>query len=478
MRVFGLSITRDQQKNIPSGFVSVERSRGWWPLVREGFTGAWQRGVVTSREDILTYAAVYACVTLIAKDIAKLRIKLMEQDATGIWTETENAAFSPVLRKPNHFQTRIDFLEQWITSKLIHGNTYVLKERDSSKIVRGLYVLDPQRVQAVVAPDGAVYYRLSTDNLSGLEQSVTVPASEIIHDVNCPLYHPLCGVSPLTACGLAATQGLRVQQQSSNFFENGGTPSGVLTGPEPIDGDQAKDLQDRWEREFSGNNFGKVAVLGFGFKYEPMTMTAVDAQLIEQLKWTAENVCTAHHVPPYMIGVGPPPTYNNIEALNQQYYSQCLQNPIEKIELLLDEGIGMARPGQRQQYGAELDLDELLRMDTATRVKAAAEFIGSGAGAPNEARRRYFGLPPVKGGDTPYMQQQNYSLAALARRDSSDPFASSQSSPRAAAASPAVPDDSKGVLLQFGAQLSKLSSRLAIKNATKVMSEPVAVSHG
>ena len=78
--------------------------------------------------------------------------------------------------------------------------------------------------------------------------------------------------------------------------------------------------------------------------YTAMTMTAVDAQLIEQLKMTAETVCSCFHVPPYMIGVGPAPTYNNIEALNQHYYSQCLQVLMEEIEVLLDEGLGSRSP--------------------------------------------------------------------------------------------------------------------------------------
>src|SRR4030095_7588672 len=54
---------------------------------------------------------------------------------------------------------------------------------------------------------------------------------------------------------------------------------------------------------------------------------------------------------------------------------------------------------------------------------AAAEAIGSGAIAPDEARRKYFGLGPVAGGHTPYMQQQMFSLEALAHRDAADPFA-------------------------------------------------------
>jgi phage portal protein BeeE len=71
-----------------------------------------------------------------------------------------------------------------------------------------MYVLDPFRTKPLVAPDGSVYYQLSKDNLAGVEDAVTVPASEIIHDTMTPLYHPLCGVSPLYACGVAASQGL------------------------------------------------------------------------------------------------------------------------------------------------------------------------------------------------------------------------------------------------------------------------------
>ena len=37
---------------------------------------------------------------------------------------------------------------------------------------------------------------------------------------------------------------------------------------------------------------------------------------VEQRKLTSETVCSVFHVPAYMVGVGPAPTYNNIEALN------------------------------------------------------------------------------------------------------------------------------------------------------------------
>jgi len=396
----------------PAGLSPPSNTRGWYPLIREPFTGAWQRNLETKAGDVLTFAAVYACVTLIAQDIAKLRIKLVEQDAEGIWQEVENPAYSPVLRKPNHFQTRIAFMESWMLSKLIHGNTYVIKERDSRGVVIRLYVLDPQRVRVLVAPDGSVWYALGADNLSQLEDAITVPASEIIHDKACTLYHPLVGISPVSACGLAAIQGAQIQNSSAQLFGNGAMPGGLLFVP-PVefpDEEARENLQRRWMEGFSGPNVGKVAVLASDWKYETAGVNATDAQLIEQLKWTAENVCMAYHVPPYKIGAATPPAYNNIEALNQEYYAQALQNPIESIEVLLDEGLGM-----RVGLGTELDLDDLMRMDTMTRATAAEHAIKSGM-SPNEVRWRFYDLGPVKGGEFPYMQQQNWPLALLGTR--------------------------------------------------------------
>jgi phage portal protein BeeE len=159
-----------------------------------------------------------------------------------------------------------------------------------------------------------------------------------------------------------------------------------------------------------------------------MSVNAVDAQLIEQDEATSLKICTAYKVPPYKIGIGPYPTTNSVESLDQQYYSQCLQIYIEAIEICLDEGLGMARDGAPQEWGTEFDLDDLMRMDTATLVRTASESLKGGM-SPNEARRKFFGLGPVEGGDSPYLQQQNFSLEALAKRDAKDdPFSSGSSS--------------------------------------------------
>lgn len=397
----------------------------WWPVIREPYTGAWQRNDETSVDTVLTYSAVFACVTLIAADIAKLSLRLVEQTEDGIWIETESPSFSPFLRKPNRYQTRIKFIEQWIVSKLIHGNTYVLKQRDQRGVVVAGYVLDPTRVTPLVSSDGAVYYELKRDDLSGQpREKVTVPAREIIHDTMVALYHPLIGVSPIYASGLAAVQGLAIQSSSNKFFSNGSSPGGVLTAPGNISDEAAARLKAYWEENYTGDNVGKVAVLGDGLTYEQMAVNAVDAQLIDQLKWTGETVCSCFHVPAYMVGIGPPPPYANIEPLVQQYYNQCLQSLMTSLEVCLDEGLELPKP-----YGTEFDVNDLIWMDSATRTKAAGDSIGSGGMAPDEARKRFFNLGRVPGGDTPYLQQQYYSLAALAERDRNKPFAAPEPAP-------------------------------------------------
>lgn len=436
MRFFGLNISRADSDVTSLGLAGpVQKDlithlppvRGQWVTVgRSGgelSAGSWQRAFTSmSASDAMNYSTVWACVTLIASDIAKLWVNLMAADADGVCTPVENAAYSPVLRKPNRFSTWVKFCEYWILSKLTNGNTYVLKERDGRGVVRALYILDPSRVTPMVAPDGGVYYQLRTDPLSGLTVDVVAPASEIIHDVMVPLYHPLCGVTPLYSLAVTVMKGLRIEQNSERFFENNSQPGGVLTAPGAISNEVAERVKKHWEDNYAGqNNVGKVAVLGDGLTYEPMAVTAKDAELVAQLKFTSEMVCSAYHVPAYMVGIGPMPPYNNIQTLTIQYYQQALQNPIENLETLLTEGLELSKP-----YSIEFDLDALWRMDTATAIDSATKGITGGLFKPDEGRRK-FNLPKVEGGDAVYLQQQNYSLAALAKRDASeDPFATAK----------------------------------------------------
>ncbi len=404
---------------------AVNSGGGWFGILREPFGGAFQANIaIDAPRRILAFSGVFSCATIISTDIAKMGINLTQEDSVGIHTKVKtNSPFLGVLKKPNHYQTWYKFIEQWILSKLLTGNTYALKLRDGRGIVTDLYILDSQRVTPLVADNGDVYYKLSKDCLSILPEPVTVPASEIIHDMMVSLWHPLVGVTPIYACGVSATMGNRITANSTAFFENMSRPSGSLTAPGNITDETATRLKATFEENFSNGKLGRLMVAGDGLAYQPMTINAIDAQLIEQLKWTIEDVARCFHVPMYKLG-GPEPVRVSVESLNQTYYSDCLQGLIESVESLLDDGLSLP-----SGFHAEFDLDNLMRMDSATRLKTNGQAVRDGILAPNEARA-VEDLQPVKGGDSVYMQQQNYSLEALAKRDAlADPFAGSNKAP-------------------------------------------------
>ncbi|KGT86257.1 hypothetical protein NG99_26205 [Erwinia typographi] len=415
-------------------------SGGGWLRIFESFTGAWQRNIEVDSTTVLAYHAVFSCISLISADIAKMPVLLKKRSDSGIWADHADTRISPLLRKPNSFQTRMQFFESWMNSKLSDGNTYVLKLRDGSGFVKQWRVLDPNKVTPYVTEDGEIFYQVRPDNVHGLEAQVMVPAREIIHDrFNC-FFHPLCGLSPVYACGLTAMQGDAILSNSVNHFKNGGRPGGVIVVPGRIDADDAKRIKADWDAGYTGANAGKTGLLSDGADFKTVTMTSVDAQMVEQLNLSAKIICSTFHVPIYKVDTSTAPSYNNIEALDQQYYSQCLQTHIEAIELLLDESLGLD-----EQTGVEFDLDVLIRMDTEGRYKAYKEGIGAGFLTPNQARQKE-NMPPVTGGETPYMQQQNYSLAALAKRDAQDnPFSNGSSTAPAPTITPEDDETSRAL---------------------------------
>jgi len=418
VRIGPFELTRKKSAGSAGPFVTQWAPSNWWPVIREGFAGAWQRGIVTNVEDAATHPTFWSCLTLIAGDIAKCRPKLVQEDADGICEEVDNSAYSPVIRRPNHYQNRIQFYTYWILSKLTRGNAYALKERDARGVVTALYLLDPTRVRPMVTPSGDVYYACQQDVLAGLtEGSLLIPASEIIHDSMNTLYHPLVGLSPIYAAGHAAMQALTIMGNATRLFRNGSQVGGILTAPGIISNETAERLAKHWQENYAGeHNIGKVAVLGDGLKFDkPTVMSAVDAQLIDQLRWDDEKICATLHVPPYMVSVGPLPSYNNVEALAQQYYGQALQILFESLELCLTEGLEL-----KTNLYVEFDIEALDRMDSVQKMDVVTKGVIGGVYMPNEGRRK-FNLKPAAGGDQVYLQKQNWPLNVLGSDASSVP---------------------------------------------------------
>ena len=399
---------------------------GGWNRVHEPFTGAWQRNMSNIvHRDVTNYSTVYACMSRISSDIGKLPFSVKRRDANGLWTDDRHQTVSALLKRPNAYQTPAQFREAWVLSKLTTGNTYVLMARERNVVTR-LWVLDPARVQPMISESGDVFYQLKYGTNNNLlpdgypGDELIVPASEIIHDREMALHHQLIGIAPLAAACPAASKNIEIQRNAEAFFRNSAQPGGLLTAPAGMSEKDAQAVKDYWHKEQSGNNTGKVAVIGADMKFTPFAFKAADSQMVEQLRYTDEQIAHAFGIPPFKVGIGSIPAGMKVDDLNQMYYTDALQARIEAMEDCLDRALGLG-----DDVGVELNLEPLLRMDPGKLAEVHAALTGAGIEAPNEARR-HFGLTPITGGDTVYLQQQNYSLAALAKRDSSpDPFGNS-----------------------------------------------------
>lgn len=389
-------------------------------IINEPFAGAWQHNIYAKKDDALQNYANFSCLTLTANDVAKLEPELRRRDKK-VWVVDEtqkNRALRQLIEFPNAHQNSQDFLTRWVLSLQQKGNTFVFVDWEDDTPV-GMYILDPCRVQPIRGSDGSVWYRVSADNVIGLSQDFTFSSREIIHHRINTFFDDLCGIPPIWAAAIHAYSGLEQSKTAFDFYKNAARPSGLLIAPNDVNEEEVKQLKADYTEAMSGRkNAGRIFVMSGGVQYQQLSMSAQDQQLIEQMRFNTEAICACYHVPVYMV-TGTAPTYNNVEALTQVYFQNALQFIIQGIEKNLHRGLRLNE--LPEELWIELDTKTLLRMDKASRLKSNGQAIKDGWMTPNEARADE-DLEPLNGGDTVFMQQQNYSLEALAERDKGNPL--------------------------------------------------------
>lgn len=390
-------------------------------------TGTWQRGLSRGAysPSVLMFSAVYACVSIISGDVAKIRIGVWKKDAKDGLVEQTTYPLARILRVPNSYQTRIDFWQMWMVSTLLTGNAYIYVVLDGAQRPMEWHVLDPRRVRPLVSEDGDVFYELETDKLAGIDEPIRIPARYVIHHRLMTVGHPLIGVTPLYAAALSASMGTKILESANKFFRNQGRPSGMLTAPGKISKETAITLQRYWNEHYAGDNSGKIAVAGDGLEFKAITLNAVDSQLIEQLRFSINDVARCFRVPGFMLGDLDKVSYKNTETLARAYYSGCLQYHFEAIENRLDTFFGLP-----VDMETKFNLDDLLRTDMDVRFNSYRTALQSSFMTINEVRERE-DLPRVEGGDEPLVQMQYGPLSA----------AMNKPDPAAPAPTPPPPDD-------------------------------------
>ena len=338
----------------------------------------------------LGISTVYSAISLIADSIALLPVKTLRYDGQKtIFTEKPK-----FLEKPNVSLdlTMFSLLHQTITSMAMHGNAFILVDKDRQGRPIQLTPVHPEKVKVEMQNSQKVYMLQTTKG--SYDRKIT--SNNMLHFVWYAYPGQLVGVSPLRTNSNTYGLALAMERHIAQFYGQGGTPSSVLETDRDLTAEQANILKETWINNHNKNR--KPAVLTGGLKWKAIS-DAAGNELIAARDQIVHEIARVFRIPAHLLlSKDGSNVYSNIESNGLAFIRHTLLPWIRRIE----DGLTTLLPGK--QF-VKLDTDEYARGDQLSRVRAFQVAVSSGIMTPNEARAK-MDLEPYEGGDKFYIGLQ------------------------------------------------------------------------
>lgn len=393
MKVFGLEIRKASK-------VETSRVTAW------SYTGG--RQILASRSKPMLLSTVYRCVDLISDSVAVLPLKTYELDSDGFKKEAKNhPAYYVLDMEPNEDMTRYVFFKTIMASVLLTGNGYAYIERDRNLNVSQLIYLPTSQVSIVWIQDkrGIMRKRYQVVGFKEL-----VEPRDMIHVLNFS-YDGVIGVSTLEHARQTLDISTSAEEHAAGFFKSGASVAGILTVESGrLDKKQKDQIYQTWEERtnpVTGHPNG-IAVLEGNMKYQPISISPRDSQLIESRQFEAVDICRFFSVSPVKAFDLSKSSYSTVEATQLQYLTDTVLAVITKIELEINRKVFL--PSERGRIIAEFDTSAILRADMTSEATYNREMSNAGAITPNEIRRKH-GLSRLPDGDNAFIQVNMQTLS-------------------------------------------------------------------
>lgn len=359
--------------------------------------------------NIIGLSATWACINLLAGTIASLPL-MVYRTVDGVRSVAKGHPLYYVLHdSPNFDQTAVDFWEYAVAAIELQGNAYATIEQRSDGSVYSLTPIRPDAVTARRVSGGDIQYEW-TDN--GVRK--TRKAREVLH-IRGPLGDALSGVSTLSACRSAFDAAFAANDAAETMFSNRVAPGGLLIKDGvPFTPAQRQEAERLLHEKFVGAlNAGRPMLLDNGLKWQQLTLSAEDSQMLESRRFSIEEIARIFQVPPHLIGHTENSTSwgTGLEQQTLGFVQFSLRRRLKRIEQALEKQLLSARD-RAEGITVEFNLEGLLRGDSAGRASFYQSGLTNGWMTINEVRARE-NLPPVAGGDVPRMQSQNVPITQM-----------------------------------------------------------------
>jgi HK97 family phage portal protein len=324
------------------------------PVLREFATGDSLSPLVgNSLEAALRLQPLYSATSLIADSLCCLPFSAYEtqRNARRRLTPQPDLVLTP---HPYAHFTKAEWIHQFATSYLLRGNAYgLITALDDRGVPSKVMWLDPDQV--------AIDERSATPGyfLNGKE----IDRSTLLHIPWYPKPGSVRGLSPVALFKAQIETGAAAVRFGNNWFRQGAAPSGHLKfSAGVLDPEQSAVAKTRFKAAVAGND---VFVSGNDWDWKAMSVPADEAQFLETIKATANQIAAIYRVNPEDVGgeAGNSLQYSTVELNQIKFQTRALQPIFTRLELHL------SRLLPEFQY-VKFNPDAIVRTDLLTRMQA------------------------------------------------------------------------------------------------------------
>lgn len=334
----------------------------------------------------LQISAVFACVELLAQTISTLPLYVYKDMGNGGRTPDKGRLWMLLHERPNAWMTPSEFLSAMVVNRMLRGNAYAQIIRDSEGDPIALVPLSPDQMEVSVTAGGEVYTYYQDGVIS------VIAPENIIHWKG--LGNGYIGLSKLEYMRATADEAISAQDNASRLYGSYSKPSGVLQTDSALNDEQLSAVFERFKGMSRGG--AGLYVVDRGLKYQQLSLTPADAQLLQTRQFSVEEICRWFGVPCVLVGSTATTTWGSgIQQIVEGFHKFTIGPLCKQLEQALSRRLVDVTD---MDTTIEFKLDGFLRTTPEARASFYSTMAQNGAMTRNEIRRLE-NLPPVEGGD-------------------------------------------------------------------------------
>lgn len=370
------------------------------PIEITGTSVRQQPVVVKTPAQAMRLSAAFRCTDILSGTIASLPFSIKRKQSAGNYEVDElNELHYLLTKKYNRRMNSYDAMCNAIIQMVNRGNAYIYIRRSFGDVQ-----------ELILCSNDSVIYDIFRDvyNICDPVNRVygTFSSDDVIHLKNKSLDGGYTGVSTITYAATTFSVSASADNQSLDTFQNGTPVKGIVSGVKAdsrgvatITDDQTDTVSKRIDSQF--NRGANVVSVSGDMKFQQLSISPVDAQLLEQKKFSVFDICRFYGVHPDKVFAGQPANYKASEMSQVTFLADTLDPILCRIEA--EFNAKLVPQSVSDIYKIEFDRKALYKTDIATQTACMEKEIQYGVSTVNEWRVRREDKAPVSGGDVVFM---------------------------------------------------------------------------